>query len=410
MTSVDLAESGQTLPHVLTVPGASRLDAKIFGPLRIRRGEAVLGHGDLGGPKPRQILELLLLNLGAPVSRHRLIDLLWAGKAPPEALPTLGSYVSVLRRYLQPGMGKDGPLRTVTGGYMLDRALVDLDLDRFNVLVRSAESASPQRAVVLLQEALGLASAPLMGDELVPSWADAERTRHAARVFHARILAAQSALALGKAQLAANWAKEAVADDPLSEQAWTVLVLGLEKSGRPAEALRAFEQCRRVMDRELGCAPGQPLRSIHARLLEATADVTAAAPGGARASKRIRVITINRHRTFTDLLAVALNREPDMLSIGGVDSAQAGVELVLKLVPDVVIIDYHLRDGDGIAAALSILAAAPRTRIVMLAGAPTPETQREAAAAGICAFLPKDGSLATLLDALRQKPSDVHVR
>jgi hypothetical protein len=38
----------------------------------------------------------------------------------------------------------------------------------------------------------------------------------------------------------------------------------------------------------------------------------------------------------------------------------------------------------------------------MLVGAPTPEAQRQAAAAGICAFLPKDGSLATLLEALRQ--------
>ena len=410
MSSVDLAESDQTLPHVLIVPGPGRLDAKIIGPLRIQRGDAVLGHGDLGGPKPRQILELLLLKLGAPVSKNRLIDILWAGQAPAEALPTLESYVSVLRRHLQPGMGKDGPLRTVTGGYMLDKSLVDLDLDRFDVLVRKAASASPQRAIVLLQDALALASAPLMGDELVPAWAEAERTRHASRVLHARILAAQSALALGKAELAANWAKEAVADDPLSEQAWTVLVLGLEKGGRPAEALRAFDQCRRIMDREMGCAPGPALRSIYARLLEATADVTATAAGGAPALRTIRIITINRHRTFTELLAVALNREPDMLTIGTADSAQAGVELVLELAPDIAIIDYHLRDGDGIAAALSILAAAPRTRIVMLAGAPTPEAQRLAAAAGICAFLPKDGSLATLLDALRQKPSDVQVR
>jgi DNA-binding SARP family transcriptional activator/ActR/RegA family two-component response regulator len=409
MPSVDLAESDQTLPPALAGPDPCRLEANIIGPLRIRRGDAVLGYRELGGPKPRQILELLLLNLGAPVSKDRLIDILWAGQAPPEALPTLESYVSVLRRHLQPGMGKGGPLRTVTGGYMLDRALVDLDLDRFEALVRSAESATPQRAIVLLQEALGLASAPLMGDELVPSWAEAERTRHAARVFHARILASESALALGKTQLAATWAREAVADDPLSEQAWTALVLGLEKNGRPTEALRAFDQCRRIMDREMGCAPGPVLRSIHARLLEATAAVTVPAAGGAPAPRRIRVITINRHRTFTELLAGALDREPDMLSVGTADSAQAGVDLVLELAPDVVILDYRLRDDDGIAAALRILAAAPHTRIVMLAGAPTPEAQRQAAAAGICAFLPKDGSLATLLDALRQKTSNVQV-
>jgi len=408
MSSLDLAASDQTLPSGLAHPDSYRLEAKIIGPLRIRRGDTTLGYGELGGPKPRQILELLLLNLGAPVSKARLIDILWAGQAPTEALPTLESYVSVLRRHLQPGMGKGGPLRTVTGGYMLDRSLVDLDLDRFDALVRSAESATPQRAIVLLQEALGLASAPLMGDELVPSWAEAERTRHAARVFHARILASESALALGKTQLAATWAREAVADDSLSEQAWTALVLGLEKNGQPTEALRAFDQCRRIMDREMGCAPGPVLRAAHARLLNATASNTVAHEGDTPASRRIRVMTINRHRTFTELLAGALDREPDMLSVGAADSAEAGVDLVHELAPDVVVLDYRLREEDGIAAALRILAAAPGIRIVMLAGAPTPEAHRRAVAAGICAFLPKDGSLATLLDALRQNTA--HVR
>lgn len=410
MSSLDLAESDQPLPPVLTRPGPCRLHATIIGPLRIRRGDAVLGYGELGGPKPRQILELLLLNLGTPVSKDRLIDILWAGQAPPEALPTLESYVSVLRRHLQPGMGKDGPLRTVTGGYMLDRSLVDLDLDRFEALVRRAESSVPQRAVVLLREALDLASGPLLGDELVPSWAEAERTRHAARVFHARILAAESALAVGETRLAATWAREAVANDPLSERAWTALVLGLEKSGQPTEALRAFDQCRRIIDREMGCAPGPVLRSIHARLLEATADTSFPVAGATPGPPRMRVMTINRHRTFTELLAGALDRELDLHSVGAAYSAQAGVDLVCKLAPDVVIIDYRLPDDDGIAAALRILAAAPHTRIVMLAGSPTPAAQRRAAAAGICAFLPKDGSLATLLDALRQKTPDAQMR
>lgn len=256
MNAAHLAVPQDTEPSVILEPGPSRLDVKIIGPLQVRRGDTVLGYGDLGGPKPRQILELLLLSLGVPVSKNRLIDILWAGHAPAEALPTLESYVSVLRRHLQPGLGKNGPLRTVTGGYMLDGSLVDLDLAKFEALVRSAEVSAPQHALVLLQEALSLASAPLLGDELVPSWADAERTRHEARIFHARILAAESALALGNFSLAGSWARDAIADDPLSEQAWTVLVRGLESGGKPTEALRAYHQCRRVMDREMGCAPG----------------------------------------------------------------------------------------------------------------------------------------------------------
>jgi DNA-binding SARP family transcriptional activator/CheY-like chemotaxis protein len=345
-----------------------------------------------------------LLNLGVPVSKDRLIDILWAGQAPAEALPTLESYVSVLRRHLQPGRGKDGPLRTVTGGYVLDTSLVDLDLDRFEALVRRAELAAPQHAIVLLQQALGLASGPLLGDELLPSWAEAERIRHAARVFNARLLAAESALALGKSQLASVWAREALADDPLSEQAWTALVRGLESGGKPTEALRAFDQCRRIMDREMGCAPGPALRSIYSRLLAATADVTVPRVGPTADPQGIRVLVINSQRTITELLAYALDREPELHHLGGADSAESGVDLARKLAPDVVILDDRLGDDDGLGAAKRVLAAAPGTRIVMLVEAPTPETRRQAAAAGISELLPMDGSLATLLSTVKAKP------
>ena len=84
---------------------ATRLSISILGPLKVRRGSVVIGSHELGGPKPRQVLEILLLKLGTPVSKNHLIDVLWNGQPPAEALSTLESYVSVLRRHLQPGSG-----------------------------------------------------------------------------------------------------------------------------------------------------------------------------------------------------------------------------------------------------------------------------------------------------------------
>ena len=128
---------------------------------------------------------------------------------------------------------------------------------------------------------------------------------------------------------------------------------------------------------------------------EAVADEVAAA---------VRVLVVDDHTTFTELLTGALDREPDLESVGFASSAESGFERALALKPDVVIMDYHLPDGDGITAAARILDRAPDTRIVLLTGDPTPESLVEAAATGICAFLPKDGSLAALLDALRHAP------
>ncbi|WP_458779354.1 BTAD domain-containing putative transcriptional regulator [Arthrobacter sp. D3-16] len=397
-------------------PQTPALQISVFGPLTIRRGDIELSANDLGGPKPRQVLEILLMNFGSAVSKTRLMDLLWGGNHPAVALPTLESYVSVLRRHLQPGTGRTGPLKTVTGGYAIDRSLVELDLDRFETLTRKAAKAEPREALALLTEALDLASAPLLGDELLPAWAEEERAAHAAQVGLARVAAAEAALAVGEVGRAIAWGGAAVKEDPLNERAWTALILGLEQNGENTEALRAYDRCRRVMDEELGCAPAPALREAQARLLRSTASSGPAefraprpvatksrlvAPVASQETGRLRILIIDDHTTFADLLAGALDREPDLQSVGAAKSVATAVTMFRDLRPDVVIMDLHLPDGSGLEAAGRILAEAPETRIIMLTGNPSQEALREAARTGICGFLPKDGSLGAMLDTLR---------
>lgn len=248
------------------------LTVQLIGSLRIRRGDTVLNARNLGGPKPRQILEILLLSLGTPVSKDRLIEVLWEGHAPAEALPTLESYVSVLRRNIQPGAGKLGPLRTTTGGYVMDASMVDLDVFRFDQLLRQAQQSAPETALKLLHQALALATAPLLGDELLPAWAEDERALHNARVLEATVLAAETAATVGAVNESIDLAQKALTIDPLNERAWLARISGLESSGRYAEGLQSYEKCRRAMVRELGCAPGPGLKAAHARLLQATAE------------------------------------------------------------------------------------------------------------------------------------------
>ncbi|MGJ9403764.1 response regulator [Arthrobacter sp. KK5.5] len=123
---------------------------------------------------------------------------------------------------------------------------------------------------------------------------------------------------------------------------------------------------------------------------------TAAAP------QTMSIVVVDDHTTFAELLIGALGREPDLRCLGIAKTVEDGVRLCLELRPDMVVMDYHLPDGNGLECAERILSAYPEACIVMLTGDPTPDALERAAELGICGFLPKDGSLSTMLDTLRR--------
>lgn len=122
---------------------------------------------------------------------------------------------------------------------------------------------------------------------------------------------------------------------------------------------------------------------------------------GEECDPRTSILVVDDHTTFAELLTGALSQEADLRSIGVAKDVDSSVRLCRALRPDVVVMDYHLAGGDGVTASARILAELPRTRIVMLTGDPAQHVLEAAADTGVCAFLPKDGSLATLLETIR---------
>ena len=124
------------------------LEFRILGPLE------VLDDGlpvSLGGRNQRAVLALLLLHANEPVSTERLVDQLWGEHPPRTATTSLQNSVSQLRKLLGAGF-----LLTRPTGYVLEIDADQLDLTRFERLVREARSAEPSEKATLLREALGL--------------------------------------------------------------------------------------------------------------------------------------------------------------------------------------------------------------------------------------------------------------
>jgi DNA-binding NarL/FixJ family response regulator len=116
---------------------------------------------------------------------------------------------------------------------------------------------------------------------------------------------------------------------------------------------------------------------------------------------RVRVLAIDDHHSLGQLLGIAITAQDDMTFLGYATGAAAGIDLVTRTRPDVVIMDVRLNDRDGLRTAAHIVHDQPETRVIILTAAQDAYIVQQAAAVGACAFLSKSGPLSQLLRAIR---------
>src|SRR4028119_522643 len=135
------------------------MHVRVLGDLEVVVNQQVV---DLGGPKPKALLALLVAAEGRPVPVEQLIAQIWGEEPPARVEASLQSYVARLRRVLEPDRDTRLPaqrLRTHAGAYSLALTADDVDARRFVALVREAgrrADAEPEAAVQRFDEALAL--------------------------------------------------------------------------------------------------------------------------------------------------------------------------------------------------------------------------------------------------------------
>ena len=125
---------------------------------------------------------------------------------------------------------------------------------------------------------------------------------------------------------------------------------------------------------------------------------------------RTRVLIVDDHRSFADALTFAIDVNQDLQSVGIAPSIAVAIDLARCASPDVVLLDIHLPDGDGIDAMERIGDACPNARILILTGHTDVEVLARAAAAGASGFLPKESSIGSVIGAIRSaQTGEMHV-
>jgi DNA-binding SARP family transcriptional activator/class 3 adenylate cyclase len=305
---------------------AGLLEFRVLGPLEVVGEQGAL---ELGGPKQRATLAILLLSANRVVSVDRLADELYAGAAPVTALKQVQRQVSDLRKLLGPAAA----IETRPPGYTIRLAAEQLDLSAFERLTADGAEAlaagDAQRARELLRQALGLWHGPPLADLTYESFARTPIERLEEIRLAALEQRIDAELALGRHRELVGELQELVTEHPLRERFHEQLMLALYRSGRQAEALEAYRRARLALTEDFGLEPSPALQQLERRILTQHASLELERPSAPPVAS-----SVDRDRA---LLAMAADEKglDAVLSVAGPLAVLPGRELIVaRLVGD----------------------------------------------------------------------------
>ncbi|XMN08210.1 BTAD domain-containing putative transcriptional regulator [Streptomyces griseobrunneus] len=251
--------------------GAARPRLLILGPLALQRGRDPV---PVTSPMLRRLLGLLALKHPEPSTQREITDTLWPSGPPSSHQSLIHTYVSQVRRLLEPGGPRTVPAPTIVRtptGYLLQASRNQIDLGHFDELLAQAErlhrAPDPGAAYESLTQALRWWRGPVLAD------ADPVLRQHPAAVVanerrvKAVLLYADTALLLRRPEEAVPLLWDMVNTEPLHEGLHARLILTLGSCGEQAAALNVFSRLRDRLDKELGIAPSAEVRDAHLRVL-----------------------------------------------------------------------------------------------------------------------------------------------
>ncbi len=240
---------------------------------------------EIGSPKQRAVLALLVLAGGRVVSTDQLIDTVWGAQPPAAATTSLHTYISNLRRALEPERKpRDAPTRLLTRapGYVLVAERAEVDWFRFEDLLAEGRSlllaGRAADAAERLSSAWAMSASPPVLDIDDSAAASEIRSRWTTRRQEVRDELLGARLANGEHRAVLRDLEDAVAEQPYDEGLRAKLVTALYRSGRQRDALQALQDARRVLADEVGVEPGPELRRLEAAVLDQASDLDWVAP------------------------------------------------------------------------------------------------------------------------------------
>jgi DNA-binding SARP family transcriptional activator len=245
--------------------GTAALHSRLLGELELRLDGMALPP--LESARAESLLAFLLVHRQAPQPRQRLAFELWPDSTEAQARTNLRHVLHNLRRGL-PDLDR---LLEVTPRTLRWRvgAIGWLDVAAFEEALSRAEGEA-DAGLAALRDAVDLYRGDLL-EGRHDEWLQGERERLRQRFLGALERLVALLEARGEQAEAIGHAERLLAEDPLQEEAYRLLMRLHDARGDRARALRTYHACTATLERELGVAPSAPTRRLYEGLLPSAA-------------------------------------------------------------------------------------------------------------------------------------------
>jgi DNA-binding SARP family transcriptional activator len=321
------------------------LHLELLGDFRLRAESGSLVT--ISAKKSQAMLAFLGVKPGQLVSRDKMAGLLWSSTAPEQARQSLRQTLSTLRKEL----AQVSPQKILVeeGDFLsLDAALVHVDVVEFESLTAAgtAESLDPATRLYSGDFLDGFS----IDEERFDQWVIAERDRLHRLALRAHAQLVEILTRADAVDEAIAVAQRSLRIDPLQESMHRTLMRLYMQSGDPLNALQQYDNCAKVLRRELDVEPDAETKGLQQEIAQQRKKRNAPPPEERDARKSVLVVEDNvLNRELTNALLKSAGYHV-LLAKDGADALMLlGREPVDLLLLD---IDLPFIDGHKVLEAL----------------------------------------------------------
>jgi DNA-binding SARP family transcriptional activator len=246
------------------VQAPPRLAIQLLGDFRVSVGSRAIAERDWTLRKAKSLVKLLALAPRHRLHREHIIDRLWPDMGPEDGANNLHRVLYVTRRILEP----DLPPRRASSYLQLRHDLLLLEAPgglRIDVeaFLAAARAAHERRTPQSYREALRLYTGDLVPEDQYEDWAIASREWLSGLRVTLLVELAGVQEQAGELSAAIETLQQAVASDPVHEEAQGLLMRLLVQAGRRHLALRHYQALRAALQRELEVEPDASLQALY---------------------------------------------------------------------------------------------------------------------------------------------------